>query len=127
MPASAREAFAAMTEPTRVTKISYGNDTWTEKASNLIRDVSKPGAKFFFVFNAHRPNSISLASLPVVSQHSVPTKWRMSKSRNGGAPEFFANGPKSCSCPAKAGKSSRKPSNAPSTTDRHPLSQTARA
>src|SRR5215475_11530030 len=42
------EAFAAMTEANQAHEVSYGNDRWTEQASNLIRDVFETNCEVFF-------------------------------------------------------------------------------
>src|SRR3989442_5259617 len=57
------EAFAAMVEANRGHEGSYGNDTWTEKATKLIRDVFESACETFFVFNGTSANSLSLAAL----------------------------------------------------------------
>src|SRR5580700_6280051 len=57
------EAFAAMTEANRGHEVSYGNDTWTAKAADLIREVFETDCEVFFVFNGTSANSLSLASL----------------------------------------------------------------
>src|ERR1017187_8043489 len=64
------EAFAAMAEANQGHEVSYGNDTWTAKASNLIRDVFETNCEVFFVFNGTSANSLSLASL-CQSYHSI--------------------------------------------------------
>src|ERR1035437_1609329 len=64
------EAFAAMVEANQGHEVSYGDDTWTEKAANLIRDVFETKCEVFFVFNGTAANSLSLASL-CQSYHSI--------------------------------------------------------
>jgi len=86
------EAFAAMAEANHGHEVSYGNDTWTEKASNLIRDVFETNCEVFFVFNGTSANSLSLASL-CQSYHSVLChELAHVETAECGAPEFFANG-----------------------------------
>src|SRR3954468_16303025 len=88
------EAFAAMAEANRSHQPSYGNDTWTEKASNLIRDIFETDCDVFFVFNGTSANSLSLAAL-CQSYHSVLChELAHIESAECGAPEFFANGAK---------------------------------
>jgi threonine aldolase len=88
------EAFAAMAEANHGHEVSYGNDTWTEKASNLIRDVFETKCEVFFVFNGTSANSLSLASL-CQSYHSVLChELAHVETSECGAPEFFANGSK---------------------------------
>ena len=67
------EALATMLEANRGHEVSYGDDSWTDKASNLLREVFERDCEVFFVFNGTSANSLSLASLvPVVPQHFVP-------------------------------------------------------
>src|SRR5213594_2695930 len=88
------EAFAAMAEANEGHEVSYGNDTWTEKASNLIRDVFETHCEVFFVFNGTTANSLSLASL-CQSYHSILChELAHVEVAECGAPEFFANGSK---------------------------------
>jgi threonine aldolase len=88
------EAFAAMTQANHGHEVSYGDDTWTEKASNLIRDVFETQCEVFFVFNGTSANSLSLASL-CQSYHSVLChELAHVETAECGAPEFFANGSK---------------------------------
>ncbi len=88
------EAWAAMTAANTGHEVSYGNDTWTEKAANLIREVFETNCEVFFVFNGTAANSLSLASL-CQSYHSVLChRLAHVEVAECGAPEFFANGSK---------------------------------
>jgi threonine aldolase len=98
------EAFAAMAEANQGHEVSYGNDTWTAKASNLIRDVFETNCEVFFVFNGTSANSLSLASL-CQSYHSVLCHEQAHvETSECGAPEFFANGTKVLLLPGDDGK-----------------------
>jgi len=88
------EAFAAMVEANHAHEVSYGNDTWTAKASDLIREVFETDCEVFFVFNGTSANSLSLASL-CQSYHSILChEMAHVETAECGAPEFFANGSK---------------------------------
>ena len=88
------EAWAAMVEANAGHEVSYGNDTWTQKASDLIREVFEKDCDVFFVFNGTSANSLSLASL-CQSYHSVLChELAHVEVAECGAPEFFANGSK---------------------------------
>src|SRR6266481_3105339 len=88
------EAFAAMAEANHGHEVSYGNDAWTDKASDLIRDIFETSCEVFFVFNGTSANSLSLASL-CQSYHSVLChELAHVEAAECGAPEFFANGTK---------------------------------
>src|SRR6266404_999361 len=88
------EAFAALTEANEGHEVSYGDDAWTAKASNLIRDVFETNCEVFFVFNGTSANSLSLAAL-CQSYHSILChELAHVEVAECGAPEFFANGSK---------------------------------
>jgi threonine aldolase len=98
------EAFAAMTAANAGHEVSYGEDIWTEKASNLLRDVFETPCEVFFVFNGTSANSLSLASL-CQSYHSILChEMAHVEGSECGAPEFFANGTKVLLLPGAAGK-----------------------
>ena len=65
------EAWAAMTEANTAHEISYGNDTWTQRASDLLRDIFETKCEVFFVFNGTAANSLSIAALPI--QRWIPS------------------------------------------------------
>jgi threonine aldolase len=88
------EAWASMAEANQGHEVSYGNDAWTQKACNLIRDVFETDCEVFFVFNGTSANSLSLASL-CQSYHSILChELAHVETAECGAPEFFANGTK---------------------------------
>src|SRR6266481_5271826 len=88
------EAFAAMTEANHGHETSYGDDTWTGKASDLIRQIFETDCEVFFVFNGTSANSLSLAAL-CQSYHSILChELAHVEVAECGAPEFFANGSK---------------------------------
>src|SRR6185295_14871489 len=84
--------------------ISYGDDPWTEKAADLIREVFETQCEVFFVFNGTAANSLSLASL-CQSYHSILChETAHVEVAECGAPEFFANGTKVLLLPGANGK-----------------------
>src|SRR5499425_3955973 len=98
------EAFTAMAEANQQHEVSYGDDTWTEKASDLIREVFETDCEVYFVFNGTSANSLSLASL-CQSYHSILChEMAHVEGSECGAPEFFANGTKVLLLPGANGK-----------------------
>src|SRR5208283_2545220 len=88
------EAFAAMAEANHGHEVGYGDDSWTAKASALLREVFETDCEVFFVFNGTSANSLSLASL-CQSYHSVLChELAHVETAECGAPEFFSNGSK---------------------------------
>ncbi len=88
------EAFAAMAEANQEHSPSYGNDAWTEKASNLLRDIFETDCDVFFVFNGTSANSLSLAALCQSYNSVLCHELAHIEAAECGAPEFFSNGAK---------------------------------
>ena len=88
------EAWAAMTEANTGHEVSYGNDTWTQRAADLLREIFETDCEVFFVFNGTAANSLALASL-CQPYHSILCHERAHvETSECGAPEFFTNGSK---------------------------------
>lgn len=88
------EAWASMEEANRGFAPSYGEDIWTERASNAFRALFETDCDVFFVFNGTAANSLALASL-CQSYHSVICADSSHvETDECGAPEFFSNGSK---------------------------------
>ncbi len=57
------EAWEATARANHGNEPSYGNDAWTERAANLLREIFETDeAEVFFVFNGTAANSLALAS-----------------------------------------------------------------
>jgi len=98
------EAFAAIAQANQGHEVSYGDDSWTEKAANLLREVFETDCEVFFVFNGTSANSLSLAAL-CQSYHSILChELSHVEGSECGAPEFFANGTKVLLLPGAQGK-----------------------
>ena len=88
------EAWAAMTKANQGHVRGYGDDYWTGKAADLIRDVFETKCEVFFVFNGTAANSLALASM-CQSYHSILChETAHVETDECGAPEFFSNGTK---------------------------------
>lgn len=98
------EALQAMLQANAGHEVSYGDDAWTAKASDLIREIFEINCEVFFVFNGTSANSLSLASL-CQSYHSILChEIAHVEASECGAPEFFANGTKVLLLPGANGK-----------------------
>src|SRR5262249_28839525 len=64
------EAWAALAEANHGHSRGYGDDPWTDRAADLIREVFETNCEVFFVFNGAAANSLALASL-CQSYHSI--------------------------------------------------------
>ncbi len=98
------EAWAALEEANRGHTAGYGDDPWTARAADLIREVFEMECEVFFVFNGTAANSLSLASLGQ-SYHSILChEIAHVETDECGAPEFFSNGMKVLQIPGENGK-----------------------
>lgn len=98
------EAWTALEQANRGHDVSYGNDLWTQKASDLLREVFETDCEVFFVFNGTAANSLSLAAVSQ-SYHSILChQLAHIETAECGAPEFFANGSKILLLPGANGK-----------------------
>lgn len=88
------EAWAAMEECNQGHSRGYGEDTWTHRVSDRIREIFETDCEVFFVFNGTAANSLSLSSM-CQSYHSILCHEYAHVERDEcGAPEFFSNGTK---------------------------------
>src|SRR5213079_2325455 len=98
------EAWAALAEANQGHAVSYGDDSWTARAADLIREVFETPCEVFFVFNGTAANSLSLASTGQ-SYHSILChEFAHVETDECGAPEFFSNGMKVLQLPGANGK-----------------------
>ncbi len=73
---------------------AYGEDEWTDRACNLLREVFEIDCQVFFVYNGTAANSISLAAM-CESYHSIICHQEAHlETDECGGPEFFSNGTK---------------------------------
>src|ERR1041385_7304701 len=88
------EAWAALAEANQGHAQGYGDDEWTARAADLIREVFETNCEVYFVFNGTAANSLVLASL-CQSYHSILChELAHVETDECGAPEFFSNGTK---------------------------------
>jgi threonine aldolase len=86
------EALAALIEANEGAAPAYGEDEWTARVADRIRDLFECDCDVYYVFNGTAANSLALASL-CQSYHSVICHEcaHVSVVECGG-PEFFSNG-----------------------------------
>jgi threonine aldolase len=103
------EAWSALDAANRGHAPAYGEDGWTERACNLLREIFEIDCQVFFVYNGTAANSISLAAM-CESYHSIicHQEAHLETDECGGichqeahletdecgGPEFFSNGTK---------------------------------
>ena len=98
------EAWAAMAEANAGHEVSYGNDHWTQRATDAIREIFETDCEVFFVFNGTSANSLSLASLCQPYHSILCHELGHIETAECGAPEFFSNGSKILLLPGENGK-----------------------
>lgn len=88
------EAWQALEAANRDQAPGYGDDEWTARASDLIRNTFESDCEVFFVFGGTAANSLALASM-CQSYHSIIChQIAHVETDECGAPEFFSNGTK---------------------------------
>jgi len=98
------EAWEAMAEVNSGFVTSYGDDPWTAKACDALREFFETDCQVFFVFNGTAGNSLALSSL-CSSYHSIIChELAHVETDECGAAEFFSNGTKLLLVPGNAGK-----------------------
>ncbi len=98
------EAMAALVEANADHAPGYGDDGWTRRACDAIRELFETDCESFFVFNGTAANSLALASL-CQSYHAVIVhELAHAETDECGAPEFFSNGTKLLVAPGAGGR-----------------------
>ncbi len=98
------EAWQALAEANHGYATSYGDDPWTARACNALRDFFETDCEVFFAFNGTAANSLALASL-CQSYHSVICHDTAHiETDECGASEFFSNGTKLLTVGGEGGK-----------------------
>jgi threonine aldolase len=98
------EAWAALAEANRDSAPSYGEDAWTQRVRDQVREIFETDCETFIVFNGTAANSLALAHL-VRSFDSVLCHERSHiETDECGAPEFFSGGAKLLLIGGKNGK-----------------------
>lgn len=98
------EALQALISANEGHALAYGEDEWTRRVSDRLREVFETDCDVYFVFNGTAANSLALASL-CQSYHSVVChEVAHVQTDECGGPEFFSNGSKLLSAGGKDGK-----------------------
>jgi threonine aldolase len=88
------EALAALQQANFDTAASYGEDIWTARVCDRVREIFETDCDVFLVFNGTAANGLALAQI-CQSFHSVICHERSHiQSDECGAPEFFTGGSK---------------------------------
>src|SRR5215467_13913791 len=88
------EAWAALQEANAQSAPSYGEDRWTSRVCNLIRELFETDCDVYFVFNGTAANALALAQLCQSFQSIVCREYSHLQTDECDAPEFFTKGSK---------------------------------
>ena len=98
------EALQALLSANNGHASAYGDDDWTRRVSDRLRELFETDCDVYFVFNGTAANSLALASL-CQSYHSVICHELAHVATDEcGGPEFFSNGSKLLSAKGENGK-----------------------
>ncbi|AWI81417.1 threonine aldolase [Parazoarcus communis] len=98
------EAMEAFVSANAAHAPAYGDDEWTRRVSERLRDLFETDCDVYFVFNGTAANSLALAAL-CQSYHSVICHELAHVATDEcGGPEFFSNGSKLLTAPGAGGK-----------------------
>lgn len=98
------EALAALLAANEGHVRSYGDDEWTLRAADRLRQVFDTDCDVYFVFNGTAANSLALAAL-CQSYHSVIChQLAHVETDECGAPQFFSNGARLLAVAGEHGK-----------------------
>lgn len=88
------EAWEAMRQANCGHALPYGEDEYTEKVCDMIRELFETDCEVFFAFNGTAANSLALAAM-CQSYHSIiGHTCAHIETDECGAPQFFSNGTK---------------------------------
>lgn len=86
------EALDAMVKANVDHERPYGDDTWTAKAADKLREVFETDCEVFFVFNGTAANSLVLGSMCNSYNSVICCKTAHIETDECGAPGFFSHG-----------------------------------
>src|SRR3954470_2487851 len=88
------EAWAALQEANVSAVASYGDDKWTGRLCELVREIFETECEVFIVFNGTAANSLALAQLARSFHSVVCHEHAHIETDECGAPEFLSGGSK---------------------------------
>ncbi len=98
------EAWAALEKARTGYAPGYGDDDWTTRAADLLRDIFETDCDVYFCFTGTAANSMAISHL-CRSYHSVIAhKYAHIETDECGGPEFFTHGTKVLLAPGSDGK-----------------------
>src|SRR2546423_6980114 len=87
-------AWSALAEANVDTEISYGDDLWTRRVIERVREIFEKDCEVFLIFNGTAANALALAHLCRPYHGVICHERAHSQTDECGAPEFFSGGAK---------------------------------
>jgi len=87
-------AWNALAEANVDTEISYGDDLWTRRVIERVREIFEKDCEVFLIFNGTAANALALAHLCRPYHGVICHERAHSQTDECGAPEFFSGGAK---------------------------------
>ena len=88
------QAWGAMEEANRMDEPAYGEDQWTTRAADGLRELFDTDCEVFFVFNGTAANSLALASMGQSFHSVICHELAHIETDECGGPEYASNGAK---------------------------------
>src|SRR5437773_10768090 len=88
------EAWAALQEANAHYAPSYGEDCWTARVCDWIREIFETDCDVYFVFTGTAANALALAQLCNPFHSVICHQHSHIETDESGAPEFFTGGSK---------------------------------
>jgi threonine aldolase len=88
------EAWAELESANHDEAASYGDDQWTQRLCNLVREIFETDCDVYLVFNGTAANSLALAQLCHPFHRIICHEYAHIETDECGAPEFFSGGAK---------------------------------
>lgn len=98
------EAFRALAEANAGAAPSYGDDAWTARLCQRVREVFESDCDVYLVFNGTAANALALAQICQPFHSVVCHQYAHIQTDECGAPEFFTNGSKLLAVGGTGGK-----------------------
>jgi threonine aldolase len=86
------EAWAALAEANTEGAASYGEDKWTQRVCDRVREIFETDCEVFLVFNGTAANSLALAQLARSFHSVICHEYAHIETDECGGPEFFGGG-----------------------------------
>ncbi|MGZ5537888.1 MAG: threonine aldolase family protein, partial [Chthoniobacterales bacterium] len=98
------EAWRALEEANADVAASYGEDKWTQRLCDRVREIFETDCEVFVVFNGTAANGVALAHLCRPYHSVICHEYAHIETDECGAPEFLSGGAKLLAIPGANGK-----------------------